>query len=103
MFKEGSSEEICLARAELARQTYIEGGHYGHWSVMGAEPTDWLDSGNAKIVLCLLLIETNASVQYALALENLGDKINSFDFGFIASSDNHRARPELAIKPLIDL
>ena len=98
----GSSEEICLARAELARQTYIEGGQYGHWSVMGAEPADWLDSGQCKdCFVPAFNMRPNASVQYALALRKFeGDKINSFDFGFIASSDNHRARPGTGYKAI---
>lgn len=100
--KNGSSEEICLARAELARQTYIEGGQYGHWSVMGAEPADWLDSGQCKdCFVPAFNMRPNASVQYALALRKFeGDKINSFDFGFIASSDNHRARPGTGYKAI---
>ena len=96
----GSSEEICLARAKLARQTYIEGGVYGHWSVLGSKPSDWLDSGQCKdCFVPAFNMRPNSSVQYALALRKFeGDKINSFDFGFIASSDNHRARPGTGYK-----
>ena len=98
----GSSEEICSSRAELAKQSYIEGGQYGHWSVSGADPSDWLDSGQCKdCFVPAFNMRPSASVQYALALRKFeGDKVNSFDFGFIASSDNHRARPGTGYKAI---
>jgi hypothetical protein len=98
----GSSKEICSSRAELAKQSYIEGGQYGHWSVLGAKPSDWLDSGQCKdCFVPAFNMRPSASVQYALALRKFeGDKVNSFDFGFIASSDNHRARPGTGYKAI---
>ena len=69
---------------------------------MGAKPTDWLDSGQCKdCFVPAFNMRPSASVQYALALRKFeGDKVSSFDFGFIASSDNHRARPGTGYKAI---
>jgi len=91
----------CERRAAEARQNYVDGGVAGHWAVPGVDFEDWLDSGQCKdCFLPSFNYRPGGSGQYALAITNFDDPRNPrrFRFGFIASSDNHRARPGTGYK-----
>jgi hypothetical protein len=98
---EGETEEECESRAVEARQNYAEAGVPGHLTVPGSMPEDWLDSGQ-----CTDCFQPSfnyrplSSVQYMMAIRNFDDPENPrrFDFGFMASSDNHSARPGTGYK-----
>jgi hypothetical protein len=93
--------EACEARAAEARQNYVEGGAAGHLAVPGVEFEEWLDSGQCKdCFLPSFNYRPGGSGQYALAIANFDDPANPrrFRFGFISSSDNHRARPGTGYK-----
>lgn len=100
--KEGTSAEICDERAEHARGSYnITSGLY-HLSIGGETPADWLDSGQCQD--CYLptfnhrpLTSAQAGLATSLFEENK-TRPTRFNWGFIASSDNHRARPGTGYK-----
>jgi len=97
----GESAKACGERAITARDNYMADWFFGRESVPGTTLEDWLDAGQCKD--CFQ--ETFAhrpmtSTQYALAIRNFDDPENPkrFRFGFISSSDNHRARPGTGYK-----
>jgi hypothetical protein len=85
----------CLAAVADARRNYLDAGISGHLTVPGASVADWLNCGQCED--CFnpsFKLRTGTSTQYALTLnkpENQPDR-RKFRFGFIGSSDNHRAR-----------
>ncbi len=98
---EGQDDAVCDLRAGEARQNYASLGVAGHITVKGEAPEDWLDSGQCKD--CFVPPFNHrplTSVQYGLAITNFDDPGNPrrFNWGFIASSDNHRARPGTGYK-----
>jgi hypothetical protein len=74
----------------------------GHRSVPGARPEDWLDAGQCRD--CrepTFNYRPLGSAQYILALGNFADgKARHFQLGFMASSDNHSARPGTGYKEI---
>ena len=91
----------CEERVAAARQGYVKLGQAGHLVVPGAKPEEWLGCGQ-----CLDCFDPafnyrpGGSTQYALAISNFDDpaKPRRFEFGFLASSDNHSARPGTGYK-----
>ncbi len=87
--------EACMARVEDARQIYLDAGISGHLTVPGAEVADWLNCGQCTDCFNpAFKHRPQVSSQYALTLnkpENAEDR-QQFRWGFIGSSDNHRAR-----------
>lgn len=99
----GSSASECEARAETARQNYLNAGIPGFLTVPGATGGDWLDAGQCTdCFLPAFNYRPLSSVQYMLALSNFedpnADRPQRFRFGFMASSDNHSARPGTGYK-----
>ncbi|MDH3213391.1 MAG: DUF3604 domain-containing protein, partial [Myxococcales bacterium] len=96
----GLADDACAARAAEARQNAINLGQGGHLTVPGAEVADWLDAGQCRdCVLPSFNYRPAGSGQYALAISNFDDpEPKRFRFGFIASSDNHTARPGTGYK-----
>ncbi|MEL7129275.1 MAG: DUF3604 domain-containing protein [Pseudomonadota bacterium] len=99
---EGASAETCAERAVATRRDAANMGVAYHLTVRGAASEDWLDSGQCTdCFLPALHHRPGTSVQYGLAISNF-DKgeggPNRFHWGFIASSDNHRARPGTGYK-----
>lgn len=97
----GLAEAECERRAADARQQYAAGGILGPWAVPGNTPAEWLDSGQCKdCFIPAFNYRPGGSTQYALAISNFEDPANPrrFRFGFIASSDNHQARPGTGYK-----
>ena len=91
----------CTKRAAEARQNYAVAGIAGHQSVPGVQGADWLDAGQCRdCFLPAFNTRPGGSSQYALSITNFDDTAapQQFRFGFIASSDNHRARPGTGYK-----
>ena len=99
---EGLEESLCLEKSELAKKNYIDGGNFGHWALSSVEPEEWLNSGQCNdCFVPAFNMRPKGSVQYALASRKFyEDKIVQFDFGFIASSDNHRSKPGTGYKAI---
>jgi hypothetical protein len=99
----GDSEAECAARAAEARQRHVEAGVAGALVVPGEAFEEWLDAGQCKDCFRPSFnYRPRGSTQYALALTNFDDPAapRRFEFGVIASSDNHRARPGTGYKPV---
>lgn len=97
----GESASECEQRAALARQLYLDKGQLGWLTVPGARLEDWLDSGQCRdCYLPAFNMRPGGSAQYAQAITNFDDRQapKRFRFGFIASSDNHSARPGTGYK-----
>ena len=97
---EGNSESLCKIRELDAQQNYLALGSSGYLAIPGAEIEDWYDSGQCKdCFIPSFNYRPAGSAQYALSLTNFEqEKPKRFRFGFIASSDNHRARPGTGYK-----
>jgi len=98
---EGETQEVCDQRAIEARELSVNLGVAGHLAVSGETPEEWLDAGQCKD--CFqppFNHRPGTSVQYGLAITNFDDPGNprNFKWGFLASSDNHRARPGTGYK-----
>ena len=99
----GESAEECDRRAREARQNYVEAGAEGHVTVPAAKTEDWLDSGQCTdCYMPAFNYRPALSSQYALAITNFDDpeRPKRFKFGFLASSDNHTARPGTGYKEI---
>jgi len=97
----GLSAAECAAHARRARQLYVEAGQGGRHVVPGERPEDWLDAGQCRdCFLPSFNFRPRSSVQYISALTNFHEPNGPrhFRFGFIASSDNHSARPGTGYK-----
>jgi len=94
-------KDQCEKRVRQARQLYLEGGLAGHHTVPGATVEDWKDCGQCRDCFNPSFnYRPGNSAQYGLAISNFDDPKNPrrFRFGFIASSDNHTARPGTGYK-----
>ncbi|MDH3687737.1 MAG: DUF3604 domain-containing protein, partial [Myxococcales bacterium] len=97
----GESEAECETRAGQARRHYAEGGVAGHFAVPGATGADWLDAGQCRdCYLPSFNHRPASSAQYMLALGGFDGGPKRLRFGFMASSDNHKARPGTGYKEL---
>ena len=104
----GESESECAERAALARRNAAEAGGQAHLTVPNVDAADWLDAGQCRD--CdepAFNHRPRGSAQYVTALSDFepasatgsGDEEpRRFRFGFIASSDNHFARPGTGYK-----
>jgi len=96
-----SSSVECETQVTEAQQKYIAAGLYGHKTIPDATVEDWLDCGQCRD--CFnpdFSARPMATVQYALAVSNFDDPANilRYRFGFLSSSDNHRAQPGTGYK-----
>jgi len=106
----GMPKHECEQRAAEARDRYLAYGQVGWHTVPGARLEDWLDAGQCRdCFLPAFNYRPGGSAQYALAIGNFDDPAEPrrFRFGFVASSDNHSARPgtgykEYARNPMVD-
>jgi len=100
----GEGAQECADRARQARQHYVDGGTQGHVTVPGAQVEDWLAAGQCSdCYMPAFNYRPGGSAQYALAIGDFGAEGRDappkrFRFGFIASSDNHTARPGTGYK-----
>jgi hypothetical protein len=91
----------CEQRVQDARTNYLAAGTAGRFTVPGATVEDWGNCGSCPdCFLPSMDYRPASSVQYMLARTNLEDPADPlrFQFGFIGSSDNHRARPGTGYK-----
>jgi hypothetical protein len=98
----GETEAECETRAGDARQNFVDADrNAGAWTVPGLLPHELGDAGQ-----CLDCFQPafnyrpRSSAQYMLALgrPEQAPGAQDFRFGFIASSDNHTARPGTGYK-----
>jgi hypothetical protein len=100
--KAGLGADECERREQEARANAAAAGVAAHRTVPGARGADWLDAGQCRD--CrepAYHYRPKSSAQYILSLGNFDDVTQPprrFRFGFIASSDNHYARPGTGYK-----
>jgi len=91
----------CEKRVRDARRNFLAANTAGRLTIPDAEMAEWGNCGSCPdCYLPSMNYRPGVSAQYALALSNFEtpEKPNRFHFGFIASSDNHRARPGTGYK-----
>jgi hypothetical protein len=99
----GLDREECLERAAEARRNAARAGVQDLATVPGSEMEEWIDSGQCRdCVLPAYNYRPGSSVQYIMALRNFDQPgpPRRFEFGFMASSDVHTARPGTGFKEL---
>ena len=100
--KAGVSMADCEKRANSAREDYANMGVAGHLAIGGETPEEWLDSGQCTdCFMPPFNHRAGNSVQAGLATSSFADSTSQatrFQWGFIGSSDNHRARPGTGYK-----
>lgn len=102
---EGLSETTCEERAAQARRWYLELPRgLAKGVVPGATPNDWGECGQlAETFLPAMEYRPQMSAQYGLARRPAGADTTddgAFRFGFIGSSDNHKARAGAGYKEI---
>lgn len=94
----------CAARAAYAERFYLKAGRAGHLTVADVQPEDWLNCGQCTdCFLPPLNLRPGSSVQAIMALSNPAERDADgqplrFNFGFIASSDNHASEAGTGFK-----
>lgn len=96
------SEPECESRAAAARQHWVDADRAGHrLTIPATDVEEWLDAGQCRdCFLPAFNYRPLSSAQYILSLTNpaASDGYRRFRFGFVASSDNHSARPGTGYK-----
>tara|TARA_Y100000768_G_scaffold249487_1_gene189482 strand:- start:4725 stop:6884 length:2160 start_codon:yes stop_codon:yes gene_type:complete len=99
---DGLSEEECSARVELAKRYTLEGGPYTNMVFPEAKPEEWLSCDQCTDCFKPAFnYRPKQSAQYALAISNFElseEDPQRYNFGFIASTDDHTARPGTGYK-----
>ncbi len=100
---DGDGPAECEKRAVAARAHAAASGVAAHKTVPGARTAEWLDAGQCRD--CrepAFNYRPKSSAQYIAALGNFEGPgpPRRFRFGFIASSDNHFARPGTGYKQI---
>jgi hypothetical protein len=97
---QGLSDSECSARIELAKRYTIEAGPYSNMVFPEAEPEEWMDANQCRDCFKPSFnYRPKQSAQYALAITNFeSDDLLRYKFGFIASTDDHTARPGTGYK-----
>jgi hypothetical protein len=93
----------CDARVAAARENYLRIGVAGHLTLPGTDVEEWGDCGQCtNCFQPAFSYRPGGSVQYILARGSFEDpgQPRHATFGFIASSDNHAARPGTGYKEL---
>ena len=99
---DGESEDTCEARAVVARQNAADAGSQAHLTIAGVDSDEWLDAGQCRS--CdqpAFNYRPMGAAQYVTAISNFdtaSGEPRRFRFGFMASSDNHFARPGTGYK-----
>ncbi|MFK7898319.1 MAG: DUF3604 domain-containing protein [Myxococcota bacterium] len=98
----GETAEECESRAVVARQDAANAGGQAFLTVPGTRGADWFDAGQCKdCAEPSFNYRPAGSAQYVTALSNFDTEDGEprrFRFGFLASSDNHFARPGTGFK-----
>jgi len=94
------TDSECEARIELAKRFTIEAGPYSNMVFPEANPEEWLDANQCRDCFKPSFnYRPKQSAQYALAITNFDGNYDSrYKFGFIASTDDHTARPGTGYK-----
>jgi hypothetical protein len=95
------SAEECERRVQAARVNYLRAGAAGRMTLPWTEVADWKDCGHCRDCFNpAFKYQPGNAAQYALAITNFDDPAarRRFRFGFLASSDNHSARPGTGYK-----
>jgi len=99
---DGLSEAECSARVELAKKYTLAGGPYTNMVFPEAAPEEWLHCDQCTDCFKPAFnYRPKQSAQYALAISNfdsIGENPQRYNFGFIASTDDHTARPGTGYK-----
>ena len=99
---DGVSEEECSARVELAKRYTLAGGPYTNMVFPEAKPEEWLSCDQCTDCFKPAFnYRPMQSAQYALAISNFDQSEKDpqrYNFGFIASTDDHTARPGTGYK-----
>jgi len=99
---DGLSDAECTARVELAKKYTLAGGPYANMVFPEAAPEEWLNCDQCKDCFKPAFnYRPKQSAQYALAISNFDSEDESpqrYNFGFIASTDDHTARPGTGYK-----
>ncbi len=97
---DGLSNSECQARIKLAKKFTIDAGPYSNMVFPEADPEEWLNAN--QCIDCFkpsFNYRPKQSAQYALAIRNFDSIDNDrYKFGFIASTDDHTARPGTGYK-----
>jgi hypothetical protein len=95
-------QEACERRVELAKKAVMESYTEPHRVFPDAAPEDWLDCDQCRDCFKpAFSLRPRESVQYAMALSRSdpdAPRPRRFRYGFVASSDNHAARPGTGFK-----
>jgi hypothetical protein len=98
----GLSEAECAARVGLAKKNTLAGGPYSNMVFPEAAPEEWLNCDQCTDCFKPAFnYRPKQSAQYALAISNFdadGENPQRYNFGFIASTDDHTARPGTGYK-----
>ena len=100
---ESPDSEFCERRVERARADYLRVALAGHVTVPGEDVPDWGECGQCTdCFLPAYQYRPGGSAQYILARGDFKDpdRPRHSTMGFIASSDNHSARPGTGYKEL---
>lgn len=91
----------CAAKVEAARANYLQAGATGRLTVPGASVEDWKDCGECRdCYQPAYRYRPGNAVQLAVAAGEFSDpeQPQHMTLGFIASSDNHSAKPGTGYK-----
>jgi hypothetical protein len=98
---ENPRSEECEARVQDARRNYLKVGVAGHLTLPGTDLTEWGNCGQCTDCFNPSFeYRPGGSVQYILARGSFedGERPRHSTLGFMASSDNHAARPGTGYK-----
>ena len=99
---DGLSAEECSARVELAKKYTLAGGPYTNMVFPEVAPEEWLNCDQCTDCFKPAFnYRPKQSAQYALAISNFesgAEDPQRYNFGFIASTDDHTARPGTGYK-----
>ena len=93
--------EACEAEVAAARQAFLDAGNEGIKTIRHTDPEDWLDCGQCRDCIQPPLDHRPAmSIQAAMTISNTDspDEPWRYKFGFIGSTDSHRAGPGAGYK-----
>jgi len=90
----------CERRVEDARRNFLDAGSAGRLTIPDSAVVEWGNCGTCPdCFLGAMKYRPASSVQYMMAISNFDQATpRNFQFGFIGSSDNHRARPGTGYK-----
>ncbi|MDH3685653.1 MAG: DUF3604 domain-containing protein [Myxococcales bacterium] len=96
----GESDDACESRAADARANAAAAGQLAHLTVPGVSAAEWLDAGQCRdCAQASFNHRPGGSAQYILAIGNFdAPEPRHFRMAFMASSDNHFARPGTGFK-----